>query len=147
MRFRTVKAACQVHRKLHCSAIATPTGLSLYKILFHFKALLWESIICFLPPPTCKAYPIVVLLHDHCAIYASSPTPPLYDIHHIILVMTTSYKGQGASKPYVGHMQFRILKAACQVHRKLHSSAVATPTGRNSRQKRCFVHGHSRRDS
>ena len=38
--------------------------LRLYKILFHFKALLWESIILVLPPPTCKAYPTSILLHD-----------------------------------------------------------------------------------
>jgi len=36
--------------------------LSLHKIVFHFKAVLWESIILFLPPPTtCKAYPIAIL--------------------------------------------------------------------------------------
>jgi len=45
--------------------VATPY-VSLYKISFHFKALLWESIIRLLPPPTCKAYPMAILLHDHC---------------------------------------------------------------------------------
>jgi len=70
-------------------------GVSLYKILFHFKALLWESIIVLPPPhPTCKAYPAAILLHDHCAIYAPPPTPPLYAIHHTILVMAISCKGQ-----------------------------------------------------
>jgi len=49
--------------------------VSLHKILFHFKALLWESIVRLLFPPTCKAYPIAIRLHDHCAIYAP-PTPP-----------------------------------------------------------------------
>jgi len=49
---------------------------SLYKILFRFKALLGESIILLLPPPTCKAYAIAILLHDHWAIYALLPTPP-----------------------------------------------------------------------
>jgi len=29
--------------------------VSLYKILFHFRALLWESVILLLPPPTCNA--------------------------------------------------------------------------------------------
>ena len=48
--------------------------VSLYKILFHFKALLWESIIRLPPPPTCKAYPIALQLHDHCAINGSSLT-------------------------------------------------------------------------
>ena len=50
--------------------------VSLGKTLFHFKALLWESIILVLPPLTCKACPIAVLLRDHCALYAPPPTPP-----------------------------------------------------------------------
>jgi len=28
------------------------------------------------PLPTCKAYPIAILLHDHCAIYAPPTDPP-----------------------------------------------------------------------
>ena len=50
--------------------------ISLYKILFHFTALVWESIILLLPPPTCNAYRVAILLHDYCAIYAP-PTDPL----------------------------------------------------------------------
>ena len=38
--------------------------VSLHKILFRFEALSWESIILVLPPPTCKAYPIAILVHD-----------------------------------------------------------------------------------
>jgi len=57
--------------------MALAMSLSLYTILFHFKVLLWESIIRLLPPPICKAYPIVILLHDHCAIYAPPQPPPL----------------------------------------------------------------------
>ena len=49
---------------------------SLYKILFYFNALLWESIILVLRPPTCTAYLIAILLHGHCAIYAPTSTPP-----------------------------------------------------------------------
>jgi len=37
--------------------------VSLHKILIYFKALVWESIILLLPPPTCNAYPIAILLH------------------------------------------------------------------------------------
>ena len=63
-----------------------PLTFSLYKILFHFETLLWESIIFLLPPPlTCKAHPIAIRLHDHCAIYAPPPTTPLcmpYTIHY-----------------------------------------------------------------
>jgi len=54
------------------------------ELLFHVKVLLWESITLLLPPPTCKAYPIAILLHDHCALYAPPPTPPCmpYNIHY-----------------------------------------------------------------
>jgi len=68
--------------------------LSLHKISFHLKALIWESIILLVPPTTRKAYPIAILEHGHCAIYASPPTPLLYAIHNIILVMAISCKGQ-----------------------------------------------------
>jgi len=47
-----------------------------------------------MPPPTCKAYPIALLLRDHCAIYARLPTSPFYAIHHTILVMAISCRGQ-----------------------------------------------------
>ena len=50
--------------------------VSLYKILFYLEAFLWESIILLLPPPTCNAYPIIILSHAHCSIYAPPPTPP-----------------------------------------------------------------------
>jgi len=50
--------------------------------MFRSKALLWESIILLLPSPTCKAYPIAILLHDHCAICALPPTALLYAIYH-----------------------------------------------------------------
>ena len=80
-------------------------AVSLNKILFYFKALVWESIILVLPPPTYKAYPIAILLHAHCAIYAPPPTPPLYAIHYTILVLAISCKGQtgrraGRRKPW-----------------------------------------------
>jgi len=39
---------------------------SLYKILFHFKALLWESIILVLPPPHLQSLP-----------YCNTIAPPL----------------------------------------------------------------------
>ena len=48
---------------------------------------------CIASPPTCKAYPIAILLHDHCAIYAFLPTPLLYAVHSIILVMVIACKG------------------------------------------------------
>jgi len=48
----------------------------------------------FIAPTPHSAYPIAILLHGHCAIYALPPTPLLYAIHHTILVMTVSCKGQ-----------------------------------------------------
>ena len=71
-----------------------PHWFSPYTILCHFNALLWESIILVLPPPTCKAYPIAILLHAHFVIYAPPPSPLVYAIHHTILAMTTSCEGQ-----------------------------------------------------
>ena len=44
-----------------------------------------------LPPPlTCNAYPIAILLHGLCTICTPPPTPPLYAIHHTLLVMATA---------------------------------------------------------
>jgi len=68
--------------------------LALYKILFYFEAFVHESIIRLLPPPTCIAHTIAILLHIYCAIYDALPTPLLYAIHHTILVMAISCKGQ-----------------------------------------------------
>ena len=66
-----------------------PNGVSLNfdKILFHFTALLWESIILLMPPSTCKAYLITILLHDHCATYAPPPpTPTPYNIGDVAIL-------------------------------------------------------------
>jgi len=71
-----------------------PTWLGLYKILFDFEAFVHESFILSLPPPTCIARTIAMLLHVYCAIYDAPPTPLLYAIHHTILVMAISCKGQ-----------------------------------------------------
>jgi len=48
----------------------------------------------FIPPPTCIARTIAILLHVHCAIYDALPTPLVYAIHHTILPMAISCKGQ-----------------------------------------------------
>jgi len=68
--------------------------ISLYKIVFHFEALLWKSIILVLPPSTCIAHTNAMVLHDYCAVYALPPTSRVYAIHHTILVITISCKGQ-----------------------------------------------------
>jgi len=69
-----------------------PFGL--HKILFYFEAFVHELTIRLLPPPTCIARTIAILLHVYCAIYDAPPTPLLYATHHTILVMAISCKGQ-----------------------------------------------------
>ena len=68
--------------------------VSLYKIVFHFEAFVHESIILLNPPPICTARTIAMLLHVHCAIYDAPPTLLVYAIHHTILAMAISCKGQ-----------------------------------------------------
>jgi len=76
-------------------------ALAFAEILFHFKALLWgvNPRFSLLPPPICKAYPTVILMHDYCAIQAPSPTPPplmgLSRLSSPILYMVYGIKGGG----------------------------------------------------
>ena len=67
--------------------------VSLYKILFHLKALLWKSIILLLPPTTCTAHITATLSHDYCANYEARPAPLLYVIDHTILALVISCNG------------------------------------------------------
>jgi len=49
-------------------------SLAFNKILFRFKAVMWESIILVSrPPPTCKACPLAIRLHDRSAMYTLPP--------------------------------------------------------------------------
>jgi len=81
-----------------CTAVPTGSpvrGLSLYKIFFHFKALLWESIILLLPPPS----PAKPALLQYCCTTIAQYTPPhrlpsLDYIYHLISAMAISCKGQ-----------------------------------------------------
>jgi len=65
-----------------------PTGL--YKILFYFEALLWESIILVLPSPRLQRLPYCITSVRPLRIYAPPPTLPFYAIHYTILVMAIS---------------------------------------------------------
>ena len=58
--------------------VSIELALSLYQTLFHFKALLWESVILVLPPSTCRAHTIALLVHDHRATYPPHTDSPLY---------------------------------------------------------------------
>jgi len=69
------------------------------------------------PPPTSKADPIAIRLHDHCAIYAPPPTPTCYAIHHTILVMEISCKGQ----PWLGEASMDRTVVGCKIPRKENS--------------------------
>jgi len=66
-----------IHHTMLAITMSCKGQVSLYKILFHFKPLLSESIILLLLPPACKSYPIAVPLHDHCSIYAPPTDPPV----------------------------------------------------------------------
>jgi len=68
--------------------------LAFTRYCFTQKLYCWSPSSCSCPPPTCKAYPIAILLHDHCAIYAPPPTSPFYAIYHTIFLMTISCKSQ-----------------------------------------------------
>jgi len=71
---------------------------SLYKILFYFRALLWESIIRLFPLPHLQSLP-------YCNAIARPlrngrpphRPPPFYVTHHTILVIAISCKGQYSS--------------------------------------------------
>jgi len=53
-----------------------------------------ESIILLLLPPACIARTNAILLHVYCAIYDAPPTPLMYAIHHTLLLLAISCKGQ-----------------------------------------------------
>ena len=60
-----------------------------------FEAVVHESTIFSVPPPTCIAHTVAILLQYDCAIYASPPTPPPFVCHtHTILMIPISCKGQ-----------------------------------------------------
>ena len=53
-----------------------------------------ESIVLSFLPPIYIAHTVAILSHDWWAIYDPSSTFLLYPIHHTILVITISCKGQ-----------------------------------------------------
>jgi len=65
-------------------------SIVLYKILFCHEDFVHESIIMSIPPPTCIARTLAILLHVYCAIYDAPSTPLLHAIHHKRLVITIS---------------------------------------------------------
>ena len=72
--------------------------VALYRIFVDSKAFLHLSIIRLLPspPPALLTISQYLLLHGYCAICDPHPTPLVYAIHHTILAVAISCKGQGS---------------------------------------------------
>jgi len=66
----------------------------LYKLFFSFESFEHETNLVSFLPPTWIAHTVAVLLHDYRAVYDPPSTSPVYAIHHTILVITKSCKGQ-----------------------------------------------------
>jgi len=60
-----------------------------------FRALVHHP---FIAPSICIAHTMAMLLHDSCAMYDPHPTPLVYAIHHIILAVAISCKGQTSAE-------------------------------------------------
>jgi len=106
---RFVVAASQEYVNTYSTRRSPSRTLAFTRYSFTSKLYCGSQIILLLPlPPTCKAYPLAILLHDHCAIYVPPPPPALYAIHHTILVITYRVKAKAALPPLVqstGHLQ------------------------------------------
>jgi len=82
-----------------------------------------ESIIPSLLPPICVTLATAILLRDFCAMYELPPTLPLYAIHHTILIMTISCKGQGTCSAS---------RCPVRLGKKINRSHTHTPTENNT---------------
>jgi len=65
-----------------------------------------ESSIPSLPPPSCAAHTVAILLQYYCALYNAPPTALLYATHHTILLMAVSCKCQRAVRVRVNSSSF-----------------------------------------
>jgi len=63
-------------------------------MFFYFESFVHESIALSFLPPTWIAHTVAMLLHDHWIISDLPLTSLVYAIHHTILVITISCKGQ-----------------------------------------------------
>jgi len=97
------RSACEARplaRHAPLAAFAAPVVEDVQEHAFCFNAFVNEPIIILLPPPTCNAHSVAMVLHDYCARYAPSPTLLLYAVYRTILVMAilcTSYSPARAS--------------------------------------------------
>jgi len=68
--------------------------IGLYKIFLYFESFVHESNLLLFLPPICIAHPVAILLHNCRAVNNPLSTLRLYAMHHTIVVITTSCKGQ-----------------------------------------------------
>ena len=62
--------------------------------IVYFQSFVHESIVLSFVRPACIAHTVAILLHGYQAIYDPPPTFLWYAIHHTILVITISCRGQ-----------------------------------------------------
>ena len=100
-------------------------SLGLYKILVYFEAVVHESTILSFPPPTCIAHPGAMLLHNHWTVYDPPSDLPFVccAIHHNILVITISCRGQDVPVSYP-------CRRRCCRRTRRRSTRWCWPTGR-----------------
>jgi len=60
-----------------------------------------------IPPHTCNAHTVAIVLHDYCARYASPLTLLLYAIHRTIMAMAISCEGQATALGVALRARFR----------------------------------------
>jgi len=68
--------------------------VSLYKIVFRFKAFLWESMILSLLPSHLQTLPYHNTIASPLRNIRPPTDPPLYDTHHTRLVIAILCKGR-----------------------------------------------------
>ena len=72
--------------------------IGLYKTFFHFCVCKNQSSLYYLRPFRIT-HSTAIILHDVCVIYGLPPTLSLYALHHTMLVITISCKGQARRAP------------------------------------------------
>jgi len=69
--------------------------LGFHKIFFDFESCAHGSIVLSFLPPTCISHTVAILVHDYWAADDPPPDPPcVRHIHHTLLAITISCKGQ-----------------------------------------------------
>jgi len=102
LRARRTTPYCRHTRRRH------RTGqLSLYKILYYLKALLWESIIVYCPPYLQRIAYCDTIARRLRNIRPPTDPPPLYAIRHTLLVMAILCKCQRSARQLYTNLGWR----------------------------------------